>query len=258
MSDAEYRSWFLRCMRACYPHMDRLHEEAARKYGAPRRHGRQGTPRRYGRWVTIGAVEGEDGKRHGGSPVYIEDGKIVKGHPSLTGRHLDRMAEPAEHTTTHRQDLHQEKEYNRAVWAKRARQAGISANDLHSLATEIRGHDAAFKKEHTKMLQTARKRLGEFGGGKGLNLLAARGVDASSIRGLDDVAADISLEYPHHFGPHDTPSDRLWELLVAGNPEPMSEDQAYQEAFDQLQAEKERHQTAGDDGSVPFARGSRP
>src|SRR5262249_44136024 len=151
-------------------------------------------------------------------------------HPSLTGKRLGALHEPAEHDTSHRQDLHREKGYNRAAWAKKARQAGIRADDLHQLAAEIKGHDAAFKKEHTKMLQTARKRLGEFGGGKGLNLLAARGADASSIRGLDDVAADLSLEYPHHFGPHDTPSDRLWESLVAGTTQPMSEDNAYQEA----------------------------
>ena len=43
-----------------------------------------------GRWVTIGARSGEEGgKKTGGSPVFIKDGKIVKGHPSLAGRSLE-------------------------------------------------------------------------------------------------------------------------------------------------------------------------
>src|SRR5262249_9169700 len=69
--------------------------------------------------------------------------------------------------TTHRQDLHREREYNRAVWGKRARQAGIDPQQLHDLAGQMLAHDREFKSEHTKMLQTARKRLGEFGSGKG-------------------------------------------------------------------------------------------
>jgi hypothetical protein len=61
-------------------------------------------PRRYGRWVTIGAREGEDGRRHGGSPVYVEDGRITKGAPALTGRKIDALREEGEYGT-HRQQL---------------------------------------------------------------------------------------------------------------------------------------------------------
>jgi hypothetical protein len=73
-----------------------------------------------------------------------------------------------------------------------------------------------------------------------------RGKDATAIRGVDDMAMNPAQEYPHQFPEHETSSNRLWELLVAGNPEPMSEDEAHQEAFEQLQAERERHQTTDD------------
>jgi hypothetical protein len=36
--------------------------------------------------VTIGGRKGENGKRLGGSPVFIRDGRIVKGHPSLVDK----------------------------------------------------------------------------------------------------------------------------------------------------------------------------
>lgn len=46
-----------------------------------------------GQWITIGGSKGEDGSRHGGSPVFIQDGRIVKGHPSLTGKKIDALKE---------------------------------------------------------------------------------------------------------------------------------------------------------------------
>jgi hypothetical protein len=45
-----------------------------------------------GQWITIGAKEGSDGKKHGGSPVYIEDGHITKGHKSLEGKGIDSLS----------------------------------------------------------------------------------------------------------------------------------------------------------------------
>lgn len=41
--------------------------------------------RKMGRWVTIGAHEDEDGEKKGGTPVYIENGKITKGPAGTTG-----------------------------------------------------------------------------------------------------------------------------------------------------------------------------
>lgn len=38
-----------------------------------------------GKWITIGAKEDEDGKKKGGSHVFVKDGKIEKGASSLVG-----------------------------------------------------------------------------------------------------------------------------------------------------------------------------
>lgn len=39
-------------------------------------------------WVTMGAKENEEGEKKGGSKVFIEGGKITKGHSNLAGRTL--------------------------------------------------------------------------------------------------------------------------------------------------------------------------
>jgi hypothetical protein len=113
-----------------------------------------------GRWVTIGAREGPDGKRHGGSPIYIQNGHITKGHPRLLGRKIAALEEEPEHST-HRQQLRQE-----------------------------------FKNDLTGVLQEARRALGEYGSGKGINLRTARGQDATSIRGIDQVAEKLAGDHP--------------------------------------------------------------
>src|SRR5262245_32717281 len=75
-----------------------IRDSTPRSSGQSPHHHRTGSPVRYGRWVTIGAREGPDGERHGGSPVYIEDGRITRGHPSLAGRRIDALNEVAETT----------------------------------------------------------------------------------------------------------------------------------------------------------------
>jgi len=57
-----------------------------------------------GRWVTIGGTKGADGKRHGGSPVFVRDGRIAKWHPSLVGRKIGALGEAGEHGS-HRSQL---------------------------------------------------------------------------------------------------------------------------------------------------------
>lgn len=51
-----------------------------------------------GRWVTIGANQGDDGEKHGGTPVYIKDGKIIKGPAALHGRSVAQLKSPAKAT----------------------------------------------------------------------------------------------------------------------------------------------------------------
>jgi len=198
-----------------------------------------------GRWVTIGGRQDDHGKRHGGTPVYIDgDGRVLKGHKSLVGKPIDALSEDP-------------KKPHRARWAKEARQAGIGAKDLHQLAAEFVAHSAADVAEHNNFLKGIRKAIEAHGTGHGkvAHLLAAQGKDSSSIKRLDQVKE--SLDGPHrkwlqsmvaqHPGSHET--DLLWDLLTVGNKKAMSEEDAYRQAFDHLHASREM---------VPFARPAMP
>ncbi len=44
-----------------------------------------------GHWVQVGTVRGRDGKNHGGTPVYMRDGKILKGPAGLTGHTIEAV-----------------------------------------------------------------------------------------------------------------------------------------------------------------------
>ncbi len=191
-----------------------------------------------GRWITIGGSKGEGGKRHGGSPVYIENGRITKGHPSLTGKKIDALKEEGEHGT-HRQQLNREKGHSRATWGKKARKEGLDPKRLHQLAADVKAHDAEFVKDRTELLQQARKALKAISGdAQALHLKLRQGADAGSIRGMDEVAEDLQKRHPHLFPENQHASDSLLDLLRHGNPEPMSESDVYDQAMEQLKVEE--------------------
>lgn len=233
-----------------------------------------------GRWITIGGQPSEDGKRKGGSPVYIVNGRITKGHPSLTGKHIHALsAEPerpqlaadaapeqikahkAKLAGIHRSEVGQSKSYARAVWGKKARQAGIDPKHLHQLAAEIGEHHGAFANEHNAMLREARDALKEFGGAAKVIGATDRIEEAGQIRGMDEVAETIARRYPSYFRDSEHVTDTLFGLLKEGNRAGPDEDDAYSQAFDVLmehrqgdawepaKAKRSRH-TA----EIPFSR----
>jgi hypothetical protein len=203
-----------------------------------------------GRWITIGGQRGEDGRRHGGSPVYIEGGKITRGAPGLAGRRLDALAEPAQ-AEGHRTELKRERGYERATWRKKARAQGIDPDSLEQLAGEMRWHDREFVGLKTRMLKDARRQLAHFGADWRTLQMGRRGSDSAAVRALDLVARTSMNTYPELFGGMDEQdaAEHLLELLTAGNPEPMTEGEAFQQALDHL-AELSR-----DEEPVPFRRG---
>ncbi len=207
-----------------------------------------------GRWITIGGHKGEDGKKHGGTPVYIENGRITKGAPALSGKKIDALKEEAE-PTTRQKEVHEAKGYNRAKWAKQAKAEEIKPEHLHQLAAEMVEHDREGKVGLTKMMQRAREISKNLGSDlTTIKARAARGIDADAVRGLDDVAQTVAAEYPEFFHDDpDNPEERLLDYLLAGNPEPMSEDDAYEQAFDHLR----QHRGGGgiaprSDEPIPF------
>lgn len=149
-------------------------------------------------------------------------------------------------------------DYDRARYAKQARKEGINPGDLHQLAAEMIAHNRAHVEPLKKMLQHARKVAESLGSNLDtLKARAARGIDSDAVRGLDDVAQSMAATYPEFF--HDNqenPEEKLLDYLLAGNPEPMSEADAYEQALDELRRHKEE---AGrfkvpDDEPVPFMR----
>lgn len=249
--------------------------------------GRYGKDEGNGRWITIGAEEGEDGKRHGGSPVYIENGRITKGAPSLVGRNIDSLEVPEEAPPelkgTKRQQAGQkaaktrtenerEAGYQRAVWGKKARKEGIEPKHLHQLAADLLAHHGELSKDRAAMLKEARSALDEFGS-KHRTIKLSRGKggkgeigDATEIPGLDQVAEWAAGKYPHLFigGAAD---DQLFGMLSgddgsgADGKEGWSEADAYEQAFEHLMEAKANPQpvAAGeswDDWEEPGVRGS--
>ncbi len=194
-----------------------------------------------GRWITIGGSKGEGGKRHGGSPVFIKDGKIVKGHPSLTGKKIGDLKGEAEHGT-HRQQLNQSRDHAKASLRKQARKEGHDPDSVESLAHEIKAHHDAFAAERKDVLREAR----EFSKGnkfadlqrRGKEGYAAAHEDAAYIRGFDQTAEHVRNAFPHHFHPetgeHGSHADQLHAMLTEGHPEPMDLGHAFKTAMEHI------------------------
>jgi hypothetical protein len=144
-----------------------------------------------------------------------------------------------------------QREYDRASWAKKARGTGLRPADLHQLAADILAHDAALAGDRAAMLKEARTALDHYGG-KHRTISAAQGrggrapEDATSIRGIDQVAGKIAQDYPHLFRSGNA-DDQLFEMLSGPPPMRMTEGEAYEQAFDHLQAAKA-------EDVVPFER----
>ncbi len=203
-----------------------------------------------GRWITIGGVKGQDGKRHGGSPVYIEGGRITKGAPSLTGKKIDALKEEDE--STHRQQLHREKGYSRAKAAKEAKAEGIDPNDLHGLAADMLAHDREHSQERDEVLTRAKDLFRHYGydaAALTTNLRSGRVEDQP--RHLDEVADSLARSYPHQFAGQEDAGERLLDLFREGKPQRMTEQQAYEAAREQLR----EHRRAYEAEAAPFSVG---
>lgn len=200
-----------------------------------------------GHWITIGSRE-VDGKHVGGSPVFIKDGRITKGAPSLTGKKLSAMHEPAQGQSV-RAANKTEREYKRAKYAKEARGLGIRADDLHQMAADIHAHGNEYSRGRAKMLSEIKRVYPHFG------IIAARhakgGFDHTMTPGMDVAAKEFSADADYaHLWPRAGDADDLervewlFNLFAHGPGEEVSEDQAYEEAMDYLRSKSQE--------TVPF------
>jgi hypothetical protein len=214
-----------------------------------------------GQWTDVGGDE----QGRGGMPVYVKDGRILKGHPSLEGKPVESLS--------HRAQLKSSREAARAEWGKQARYHGHKPEAIHALAAEMMAHDRASIEDRTAALRSARRVIESYGGDwRTVSLQAAKGGDHTKTRGIDVAADSLASSYPHLFPNQETEhnTDRLFEMLAAGNPKAMEEDHAYQQALDHLNSVREprgkgrkgKAKTAADEEPIPFsadfARGDQP
>lgn len=214
-----------------------------------------------GRWITIGGQKSGDGKRHGGSPVYVENGRITKGNPGLTGKKIAALGERAEGVSV-RTANKREVEHARASWAKKARSEGIEPAALHQLAGEIKAHHDAYGDDIRALRTDVAKNYPSL---RSVALSANRGGDSAGVKDLDRISQRYaqSGRYNHLFGGHDTGafregqtgavedfSEKLYEYLVDAPLEPIPESDAYEQAFDHIKGS----QALDEKEAVPFTR----
>lgn len=190
-----------------------------------------------GQWITIGGGKGEDGKRRGGSPVYIVNGRIAKGHPSLMGKKPSDIKGDAKESS-HRSEVAQGKNHAIAKIRKEAKKNGYDPKEVDSLASDIRENHNAFAEERIELMKGARRYVGKYSG-KELRDVAGKsdkGRDYTKIVGFDLATEDAVEKYPHHFreenGENGSHYDQMWDMLIEGNPEKMTEEDAYEQALD--------------------------
>jgi hypothetical protein len=187
-----------------------------------------------GHWITIGGHAEGDKKHAGGSPVYIEGGRIIKGAPGLVGRSVSNLKAPAEHGS-HREQLKRSREYDSAKWHKKAKREGIDPKHLHALAEDIEAHDKAHVEERKRVIQRARQKLQHFGYGPQSLTTNLRRSGEFDIPHIDQVAEELYTEFPGQFAGHERDLyDRVVDMLTEGNPKPMSKDEIYETALNHL------------------------
>lgn len=191
------------------------------------------------------AKEHEDGWKtlKTGTHVYVVNGVVKLGPSALTNRRMDSLWKDQPVSVA---EAKEEKAHQRQQREGRATvPEGVNAEHLHGLAEQILQHDGERVAEQKDMLQRARKYLGSFGGaGKTIALIANRGGDWTGIEGFDLAAEEAARDYPHLFTDGEAPEDKLFELLTAGNPEPMSEEDAYAQALETLREYGEKETVA--------------
>jgi hypothetical protein len=215
-------------------------------------------------WRTVGGSEGEDGKKHGGSPMCVgAGGTIEKGSPKLAGKAVGNLkgnaeAKPEGKTNRgqHLADLNRSKDYARAVARKKARKEGLDPAELDAEARFIIEQDHETAKATKHLLQAARQ-SSKKGWGHDISnlstLIATGKVEGpDQIKGFDVVAESVAAMYPEFFADYqgDEPQ-RLYDLMAEGNPKPISEEAAYEQALDQMLERK--HSQPAEDEVVPFA-----
>lgn len=157
------------------------------------------------RWITIGAHPGENGKKHGGTPVRLDSrGRITAGPSHMHGKTVKKLVAESKPTNRTETAIHAHAKKHRIARAELSA-AVDQVHDLH--------RDTARERE------AIRQRAGQM---TGLNAARAAqrentGTDSSRVEGFDESIQDIMDEFPGALGndPNEHES-RLWDIIRAG------------------------------------------
>lgn len=229
-----------------------------------------------GRWVTLGATTGDDGKKHGGTPVYIKGGRIVKGPKGMVGKTPNEIKKaksktkattgtkkggpkpkqeatvaaatsaefdyPPEWDEPLNQETASKKGPQFRVTSEMAKKLprGVKASHVSELAADIRDNYNAMIDYRNEALNYARDH--SVGNGYGslsqlVRLAHARGMDADSVKGLDEIADAMMAAYPGLLenNPHMHESDALFDLILDGVKPKMKDREAWDLAVEYVQ-----------------------
>jgi hypothetical protein len=113
---------------------------------------------------------------------------------------------------------------------------GINPADLHDCAAEIIAQSTRAVRDKLAVLQEARHKSAA----QGVSLAGIKRCkdgDYDSIRHFDETAEHVAQQYAEYFGGED-PENKLYDMLSAGNPEPIHKARAFERAFAYLQGKR--------------------
>lgn len=188
-------------------------------------------------WITIGTREGEDGEKHGGTPVRVTGGKISAGPASLKGETMDEMHDKSRHHVRTAKAAHAAAEdksgrdYSptqaRALGSDHrvamhqaaksaARGTGVASHDVMRLMPEAHQHLAAMHESREAAKTELRKNIGMNAGDLARHENQYK--DHSTVKNWDTAARDIAERYPDlGFDPDDTDTPaKVWDMLREG------------------------------------------
>lgn len=131
-----------------------------------------------------------------------------------------------------------------------AREAGLDVQELHQRAAHLREQSKPTEGGRNELLDDARRILKHFGTHQvNLTRIFKKGQrDYASIKGFDQAVEFVAARY-HSLIREGTENQDLWDLLKAGKEKPLSIQDAYERAFDQMM---EQHGPPGDFNPAEF------
>lgn len=111
-----------------------------------------------------------------------------------------------------------------------AKSIGFSKGDLEMFSADQRAIDKEYASDVLAVLRAARSAFLTRGCNvSSITMVAGLGKDVDYFTGMDEIAAGLGRQFPHVLG--QDPEQRLFELLVAGNPQVQTTEEYYRKTL---------------------------